>query len=355
VNGMISTDEALDKLGIVHAGTGRDLYEARAAHYVETPKGRVGLVGMFSLDDVGNYGPNYQKAEATYKVGDVGGAPGVNALHLTDYHIVSADQLQSLKAIRDSIYGTKSDASADSTGDVKFFNEWFRAGTDPGKISFTMNRRDETDILKSIKDGKVYSEFMIATIHAHQTTRAANAGTIGRNAGGGDAGLTEGVDHEAPDFLVKLAHDAIDNGADMFVAHGVHALHGIEIYKGKPIFYGISNFVFQFGLQYGLQPDPNEKGPTGLENPASQETVLATSHYAEGRLVEVRLYPVDLGGTRRPISLMGIPMTPTPEVAQGILQELQTLSKPFGTTISIENNIGIIRPDSAHQGGAAGR
>lgn len=49
VNGMISTDEMLDKLGIVHSGTGRDLQEARAAHFQETPKGRVGLVGMFSV------------------------------------------------------------------------------------------------------------------------------------------------------------------------------------------------------------------------------------------------------------------------------------------------------------------
>jgi poly-gamma-glutamate synthesis protein (capsule biosynthesis protein) len=73
------------------------------------------------------------------------------------------------------------------------------------------------------------------------------------------------------------------------------------------------------------------------------ETVLVTSHYDGGKLVEVRVYPVDLGGIRRPISLMGIPMTPSPEIARRILEEMQTLSRPFGTNIVIENNVGVIR------------
>src|SRR5258706_8331281 len=96
VMGMISTDEALDKLGIAHAGTGKDLHEARAAHFLMTPKGRVGLGGMFSICDVGNYGPNYHLAQAAYPVAGVRGAPGMNALRLTDYHIASPEQLQSL-------------------------------------------------------------------------------------------------------------------------------------------------------------------------------------------------------------------------------------------------------------------
>jgi hypothetical protein len=47
------------------------------------------------------------------------------------------------------------------------------------------------------------------------------------------------------------------------------------------------------------------------ENRGNQETVLTTSRFAGGKLKEVRLYPVDLGGSRRPISQMGIPLTPS--------------------------------------------
>ena len=36
-------------------------------------------------------------------------------------------------------------------------------------------------------------------------------------------------------------------------------------------------------------------------------------------------------------------MTPTPEKARSILERIQRYSEPFGTKISIENNIGIIR------------
>jgi len=190
---------------------------------------------------------------------------------------------------------------------------------------------------------------MIVTIHAHQTTSyLAKAQSVAGSPDVIPIGQTkEGLDHYPADFVVKLAHESVDTGADMFVAHGVHSLAGVEIYKGKPVFYGVSNFVFQFGLQFGPGDDilANERGLSALENPASQEAVLATSHFEGGRLTEVRLYPVDLGGARRPISQMGIPMTPSPDDAQRILRNLQTYSKPFGTKIAIEGNVGVIRID----------
>jgi len=133
-------------------------------------------------------------------------------------------------------------------------------------------------------------------------------------------------------------------------------LHGIEIYKGKPVFYGLSNFVFQFPLQFGMGGEAmaTEKGdPTGLEIDASQESILTTSHFEGGKLTEVRIYPVDLGGRRRPMSQLGIPMTPSPEDAQRILKELQEFSKPFGTVISIENNIGVIHVNADGKSAAA--
>ena len=36
---------------------------------------------------------------------------------------------------------------------------------------------------------------------------------------------------QPPDFLIALAHESIDNGADAFVGHGPHLLRGIEIYN----------------------------------------------------------------------------------------------------------------------------
>jgi poly-gamma-glutamate synthesis protein (capsule biosynthesis protein) len=346
VAGMISTDQALDQLGIVHAGTGRDLQEARAARFLATPKGRVAAVGMFSLDDASNYGPSYSRTEATYRNGDLGGAPGVNPLHLTAYHVVKPEQLDALRAMAQAIYGApggRPPAVVGTPDRMRFFDEWYEAGADAGAIRYEMNPADERDILQSIRNGKVYGDFLIASIHVHQTSRFCAACLLTT---AGVPGMKEGLDHDAPDFLVKLAHDSIDNGADMFVAHGVHALRGVEIYKGKPIFYGLSNFVFQFGLQFGSGNDvlANERNLSALENPASQEALLATSRFENGKLVEVRLYPAALGGPQRPISRMGIPLTPAPQEAQRILKGMQDYSSSFGTRIAIENGVGVIRP-----------
>ncbi len=342
VAGMISTDDMLDRLGITHAGTGRNLQAARAPRYRETPKGRVGLVSMFSLDDVGSYGRMYAKAEATYREGDHGGAPGMNPLHLTTHRVIRPEQLQVLKDIAGSVYGERVNvlrpAGEGKPERFRFFGEWYEAGSEVGALHYEMNPNDARDILHSIRNGKVVSDFMIATIHVHQVSDYRNI------VAGERIGMREGWDHGTPDFMIRLAHDSIDNGADMFVAHGVHSLRGVEIYKDKPVFYGLSNFVFQSGIEV----EPHDvlasaaRRPSG-DFPATRDALLATSHFDNGRLTEVRLYPADLGGTSRPLSRNGIPATPSPEDAQRILKAVQEYSKPFGTRITIENNIGVIR------------
>src|SRR3546814_9868652 len=35
----------------------------------------------------------------------------------------------------------------------------------------------------------------------------------------------------------------IDSGADVVIGHGPHQIRGIEIYRGKPIFYSLGNFA----------------------------------------------------------------------------------------------------------------
>ena len=44
--GMFSTNSLLDKAGIVHAGSGKNLQEAAAPAFLETAKGRAALIGM---------------------------------------------------------------------------------------------------------------------------------------------------------------------------------------------------------------------------------------------------------------------------------------------------------------------
>jgi poly-gamma-glutamate synthesis protein (capsule biosynthesis protein) len=41
-----------------------------------------------------------------------------------------------------------------------------------------------------------------------------------------------------------LARDLIDSGADIIIGHHPHVVQGLEIYKNKPIFYSLGNFIF---------------------------------------------------------------------------------------------------------------
>lgn len=46
------------------------------------------------------------------------------------------------------------------------------------------------------------------------------------------------------DNQVKIAHELIDYGADVVIGSHPHVTHGMEMYKGKPIFYSLGNFIF---------------------------------------------------------------------------------------------------------------
>jgi poly-gamma-glutamate synthesis protein (capsule biosynthesis protein) len=45
-------------------------------------------------------------------------------------------------------------------------------------------------------------------------------------------------------WRVEFAHQLIDAGADIIHGHHPHVLQSVEIYKNKPIFYSLGNFIF---------------------------------------------------------------------------------------------------------------
>jgi len=48
-------------------------------------------------------------------------------------------------------------------------------------------------------------------------------------------------------YMIEIAHAAIEAGADIVVGHGPHELLPIEIYRGRPICYGLGNLSFHTG------------------------------------------------------------------------------------------------------------
>jgi hypothetical protein len=343
--GMITTDELLTEAGIVHAGTGKNLDDARMPAYLDTAKGRIAMVAMHTPNG------DPQRQAASYQEGNTGGRAGLNALRYTTYHMVNQEQLDALKKIRRSLYtpppGTTNtvkipdDANADQ---IELFDVSYKLGK-PGTKTFEMNKDDLSGNLRSMRNGKYLSNFLIATIHAHQGPIEAQQWLF---------------EDQTPEFLTDLAHKAIDNGADAFVGHGPHVLRGVEIYKGKPVFYGLGEFFYQWhmdsAIMSGSWEQTRPKAGADFIDAANQvssswrqinyESVIALSKYDRGQLTEVRLYPME-GRFEGPVSQLGIPRSAPPEIAQRILSRLQRLSKPFGTSIAIEGNVGVIRVSSA--------
>ena len=50
-----------------------------------------------------------------------------------------------------------------------------------------------------------------------------------------------------PDYCFEIGHAAVDAGADVILGSHTHILKGIEMYKGKPIFYSLANFALELG------------------------------------------------------------------------------------------------------------
>ena len=336
LEGMRQTSRSLDDAGIVHAGVGEHRAAARAARYFDTDKGRVALISMAST-----FTPLSRSAPP---VGEAPGRPGVNALRTTRQAFVTRDELRFLRKIRDEQpAGSIRPPENEPPDELDLFGVRYKVADHRG-FAYTMDPVDEREILKSIRAAKQLSDFVVVTIHAHEPGNWSQ---------------------EPADFLPKLAHEAIDAGADQFIGHGPHQLRGIEIYKGKPIFYSLGNFVFQLDLLEPVGSDLYEQykmdGTTATDaefdamwnrlvfgGEVWYQSVVTTSRFEKGRVAEIRLHPIDLNYPARGAD-RGVPRLAGAEMARAVLERLQRLSQPFGTRIAIEQGVGVIRPPAGTQ------
>ncbi|MFA6394012.1 MAG: AmmeMemoRadiSam system protein B [Patescibacteria group bacterium] len=67
-------------------------------------------------------------------------------------------------------------------------------------------------------------------------------------------------EHAAGAVQKETGRTLVDAGADMIIGHHPHVVQGMEIYKNKPIFYSLGNFVFD---QY-FSPDTQEGLAAGI-------------------------------------------------------------------------------------------
>jgi poly-gamma-glutamate synthesis protein (capsule biosynthesis protein) len=65
-----------------------------------------------------------------------------------------------------------------------------------------------------------------------------------------------GIANQPPcHYQREIGFAAIDAGADLVMGHGPHSLGGVEIHAGRPIFYSLGNFVFDWDRMAGRHLD----------------------------------------------------------------------------------------------------
>src|SRR5262245_40659615 len=238
VEGARLTTKYVAAAGLVQAGVGESLREAREARFLETDKGRVALVSTASTF------PDQSRAGASW--GDTRARPGLNPLRFTTTNIVTREQFDALRngLLAAGALGRGGRGGAGAAGqpvsEMTVFGQRFKVGDKPGVRTEPL-KEDLEGMAAVVRDASKQADYVIVSSHTHE--------------GGADR-------FTPPEFFVTFAHAMIDAGADTIVVSGPHVLRGVEIYKGKPIFYSLANFIFE--NETLLRQPPENYEPLGM-------------------------------------------------------------------------------------------
>ena len=334
VHGMRLTMDYVEGAGLVHAGVGESLPEAREAKFLETAQARIALVAVASTFT------DHSVAGRTR--GDIPARPGLSPLRYRSSRVVLPEHLGILRSAL-----METGQRVPETGDrLSVFGTVLRAGEEPG-LHTVANEQDMEEIAAVVSNASRLADYTILSFHSHEGGR-------GRNT--------------PADFLIEFAHAMIDAGADVLVGHGPHVLKGIELYRGKPIFYSLGDFIFQNETlqrlpsenyeRYGLEAnahvaDFNDRRYNNDRSgfPARRqiwESVIAVPEWKQGEIISIKLYPISLGfGESR--TVRGRPLLANEELGEKIINDLIEASAPFGTKIEFKNGIGIVQVDQGEK------
>jgi len=279
--GIRNTIAEANRRQIVHAGIGNTISEAAAPAYLKTPKGTIALVSSAS-------GLVAAGGMAT------AGSPGVNELRI--------------KA------GDKDNTARDDL---------------PGAGPNTPNPEDAERILNSIREARSKADLVIVYQHNHVFSNRSFTTIF-------TYGMTERLAPNA--WLKKWVRAEIDAGADIVVMHGAPLLHGVEFYRGKPIFYDLGNFI------YNVPPTL-----TYIHEPINFQSVVANLEYQGKALRSISVRPIvmnvlgegqpdvqDPRATNQFLFTRGLPSPATGAEAGYILERLAEASRSFGTQLTIK-------------------
>ena len=336
--GLLATKQAVDSAGIVNAGAGSNLDEAAAPAYLDLPDGRVALIGVVSTMGTplgGSYSAMAGKQSRRYP-----GRPGVNGLRIADHLEVTPEQLEVVRQIsRLSKINAQKDIERaegyfpplpDGTAVLKELE--FRQGETTRYVTHP-HPEDMERVEKAVYEAQMQADYILVTIHSHEIS---------------------GSSKEAPaEFLKEFAHRCIDAGAHAVIGHGPHLLRPVEIYRSRPIFYSLGNFVIhnecipyapeEMFARQGITSDATMRelfrdrsaGYTRglMRDRRMLESVIPYFEMEDGVLTKLELMPIELQFDE-PVWRSGNPRF---SKQHGIIERLAEMSAPYGTKISVDS------------------
>ncbi|AYH00362.1 CapA family protein [Pectobacterium parmentieri] len=354
--GVVDTIDAAEERGLIHCGVGRNLDDARAARFLDTPKGRVGVVAVSSTRS--------EVFAASVAGGSVVARPGLNPLRWGRAYVLPDKEFEQLQEITELLgvaasnrEGARIEVMADQGPDRFKFGSLFESSIpiERGEQAYVrtfMNEEDCAAILKSVRDAANRSDVAIVSLHTHE--------------GEGDGWYAP----HPPEFIEDFAHRAIDAGASAVVGHGAHFLRGVEIYNKRPIFYNLGSLLMEFEAgesiiapemytAYGYDHDAR---PSDLHRARAKDregnfigfnaesrfskNCAALLDYADGAL-QFKLLPLDLGMNReRPLD-RGLPVTVSAALGHEIAADLTRMSARYGTVLRYDEELGTIAIEKA--------
>ncbi|MBL8698218.1 MAG: CapA family protein [Alphaproteobacteria bacterium] len=349
--GVIDTIEAAEARGVVYSGIGRSLEEARAAKFLDTPKGRIAIISASTT----------RSTEFAASSPGVGIAPraGLNPLRwgrayvLPDKEFAEMLRIEAMLGIQESRREVLRVEVVKDPGPDRFgFGSFFEGSLQiergaSAHVRYFTNEGDARAILEHIRDAANRADCVLFSLHTHE-------------------GTNENWYSPRPaPFIEAFARKAIEAGAHAVFGHGAHMLRGIELHQGRPIFYNLNSLMMEFeaGEQkmtpemytaYGFGRDAlpshlhmsrvaDDKGNRigFYAEKRFSRSCLAVCDF-DGKDVAVRVVPVDLDLNRARPSERGLPAIAAPAEAREIAKDLAAMSEVYGTRIRYDEAANMI-------------
>lgn len=214
---------------------------------------------------------------------------------------------------------------------VKTFYEQldWQPGT-PAKVWTIADPKDVDAIVEDVKKARSLADIVVVNIHW---------------------GVHYLVGHVAM-YQTDVGHKVIDAGADILLGEHAHNINSIEMYKGKPIFYSLGNFAFDYRTPQEHADDPYIKAQNELyklhtdpkfaitQFPAvSRAEIILNFQIANKKVERISFLPVMANVEGQPEIV-----SPDSEEGRQVVALQRELCKDYNTELTVEGDEVVLSP-----------